>query len=62
MFDFSSADIAEYIVSFLFKHDLLNSPREFNMSMLEFVTFVCPDEFADYLKSCGVPEVLYKRQ
>ena len=61
MLDFSSAELAEYIYHFLFVNDLLNTPREFNMSMLEFVSVVCPDEFAEYLKQCGVPVDLFTR-
>ena len=59
MYDFTSEYIAEYIYDFLFDNDLLDAPASFEMSMLEFVSCVCPVEFADYLGMRGVDASLY---
>lgn len=59
-YDFTSPYIAEFIYDFLLDNQLLNVPREFHMSMLEYVSLVCPDEFAEYLYNLGLSPSLFE--
>ena len=53
MFDFTSEYIAEEIYNFIDGYDLWSDVADKNMSMLEYVTFVCPLEFREFLKERG---------